>query len=76
MQIATPQTDKLGGEITLLCAVFDKLQEIKTHLVDHDYILAIKAYQERLPISCTGDLVKEENHFILKNLKSLKINNI
>jgi len=46
MQIATPHTDKLSGEITLLCAVFEKLQEIKTSLADHDYILAIKAYQE------------------------------
>lgn len=66
-QIATPKTDKLSGEVTLLCAVFDKLQEIKTDLADHDYILAVKAYQERLPIRCTGDLVKEDNHFILKN---------
>jgi|GEM_PF-357561 hypothetical protein len=66
-QIATPRSDKLSGEVTLLCSVFDKLQEIKTDLADHDYILAIKAYQERLPIRCTGDLVKEDNHFILKN---------
>lgn len=76
-QIATPQTDTLSGEITLLCAVFDKLQEIKTNLADHDYILAIKAYQERLPIRCTGNLVKEDNHFILKNpTLGLQINNI
>jgi hypothetical protein len=76
MQIATPPIDKLSGEITLLCAVFDKLQEIKTSLVDHDYILAIKAYQERLPIRCTGDLVKEDNHFILKNPTNLLFNNM
>ena len=68
-QIATPKTDTPRYEVTLLCSVFDKLQEIKTNLADHDYILAIKAYQERLPISCTGDLVKEDNHFILKNTR-------
>lgn len=66
-QIATPNADKLSGEITLLGVVVDKLRQIKTELADHDYILAIKAYQERLPILCQGDLIKENNIFILKN---------
>lgn len=45
-------------------------------LVDQNYILAIKAYQERLPIRCTGDLVKEANHFILINPHKIEISNI
>jgi len=73
MQIATPSIDKLSGEITLLGAIFERLQEIKTSLADHDYILAIKAYQERLPIRCTGDLVKVDNHFILRNPQNFQI---
>lgn len=76
MQIATPSLDKLSGEITLLGSIFEKLQEIKTELADHDYILAIKAYQERLPIRCTGDLVKVNNHFILRNPQKFQIDNI
>ncbi|MBD2211270.1 hypothetical protein H6G27_15435 [Nostoc linckia FACHB-104] len=76
MQIATPSTDKLSGEITLLAEVFEKLRSIKTELADHDYILAIKAYQERLPIHCTGDLVKVDNHFLLKNPHNLVLGNI
>jgi hypothetical protein len=76
MQIATPPTDKLSGEITLLAEVFEKLRSIKTELADHDYILAIKAYQERLPIHCTGDLVKVDNHFLLKNPHNLLLGNI
>ncbi|BAY95548.1 MULTISPECIES: hypothetical protein [unclassified Tolypothrix] len=76
MQIATPSTDKLSGEITLLAEVFEKLRSIKTELADHDYILAIKAYQERLPIHCTGDLVKVDNHFLLKNPHDLLLGNI
>jgi hypothetical protein len=71
MQIATPEIDKLRGEITLLGAVFEKLKEIKTVLNNQDYILAIKAYQERLQIHCIGDLVREDNHFILNNPKNL-----
>ena len=73
MQIATPENDKLRGEITLLWAVFEKLQQIKTVLANQDYILAIKAYQERLQIHCIGDLVKQVNHFILNNPKNLQI---
>ncbi|QIR41851.1 hypothetical protein HCG51_34800 (plasmid) [Tolypothrix sp. PCC 7910] len=76
MQIATPPTDKLSGEITLLGEVLEKLRSIKTELADHDYILAIKAYQERLPIHCTGDLVKVDNHFLLKNPHNLVLGNI
>ncbi|MBF1988073.1 hypothetical protein [Fischerella thermalis] len=75
-QIATPNADKLSGEVTIVCPVFEKLRQIKTELLDHDYILAIKSYQERLPIRCTGDLVKEDNIFILKNPREFQIENI
>ncbi|BAZ14374.1 hypothetical protein NIES4071_62170 [Calothrix sp. NIES-4071] len=68
IQIQTPNSDKLSGEITIYGVVIDKLQKIKTELNDIYYILAIKAYQERLPIACTGDLVKVNNTFILKNV--------
>ncbi len=45
----------------------DKLRQVNTILVNHEYIIAIKAYTERLPVLCTGDLVKENDIFILKN---------
>ncbi|MCW6052640.1 hypothetical protein K4039_21820 [Lyngbya sp. CCAP 1446/10] len=67
MQIHTPNADKLSGEITLLGVIADKLRKIQTELADKDYILAIKAYQERLPFVCTGDLIKKNQTFILKN---------
>jgi len=65
--IATPNADKLSGDITMLGIVVDKLRPIHTELADRDYILALKAYQERLPVYCTGDLIKENGIFILKN---------
>jgi hypothetical protein len=65
--IATPNVDNLSGEITLLGVIVDKLRPIKTELADRDYILALKAYQERLPVLCMGDLIKDGNLFILKN---------
>jgi hypothetical protein len=76
MQINIPDTHKLSGEITLLGLVADKLRKIQTSLGDKDYILAIKAYQERLPILCTGDLIKDNNTFILKNPHNLTIDEL
>jgi len=65
--IATPNADHLSGDITLLGIVVDKLRPIHTELADRYYILALKAYQERLPVYCTGDLIKSNGIFILKN---------
>lgn len=76
MQIYSPKADKLSGEIILFGLVADKLRKIQTSLADKDYILAIKAYQERLPIFCTGDLIKENNAFILKNPQNLTIDEL
>lgn len=76
MQIHTPNSHKLSGEITLLGLVADKLRKIKTSLGDKDYILTIKAYQERLPILCTGDLIKDNNTFILKNPRNLTLDEL
>ncbi|MCC3413017.1 MULTISPECIES: hypothetical protein [unclassified Microcoleus] len=76
MQIHTPNADKLSGEITLVGVIADKLQKIKTELADKDYILAIKAYQERLPFICTGDLIKENQTFTLKNPRNFTLDNL
>ncbi|GAA6621702.1 hypothetical protein [Scytonema sp. NUACC26] len=75
MQIEQLVADKLSGEIILFGVIIDKLQKIKTKLNDHSYILALKAYQERLPILCTGDLIKENNTFILKNPHDFTLDN-
>ncbi len=65
--IATPNADHLSGEITFLGVVVDKLRPIHTELADRDYILALKAYTERLAVYCTGDLIKSNGRFMLKN---------
>jgi hypothetical protein len=73
MQIHPPNADQLSGKIIMLGVVIDKLRKIQTELFNHDYILAIKAYQERLPVVCTGDLIRENNTFILKNSLSFAL---
>jgi hypothetical protein len=73
IQMQTPNIDKLSGEITLSGVIVNKLRKIQTELFNHDYILAIKAYQERLPLSCTGDLIKQDEIFIMKNPHNLTL---
>ncbi|EDX73612.1 hypothetical protein MC7420_3786 [Coleofasciculus chthonoplastes PCC 7420] len=72
-QIHAPNTDQLSGNIIIFGVVFDQLREIKMELFNHEYILAIKAYQERFPIFCTGDLVKEDSGFVLKNIHNFAL---
>ncbi|WP_449416154.1 hypothetical protein [Phormidium nigroviride] len=33
-------------------------------------------YQERLPVLCTGDLIKENNAFTLKNPRNLTLDEL
>ena len=76
MQIHPPNTKNFSGKITLLGLVVAKLRKIQTTLADRDYILAIKAYQERLPILCSGDLIKDNNAFILTNPHNLTLDEL
>lgn len=48
-----------------------KLRKIGVSLTEPEYTLAIKAYQELLPVVCTGDLIKEHGSFVLKNPATL-----
>lgn len=52
---------------SLLGVVVGKLHKINVELNEPEYSKAIEAYQERLPVTCKGDLIKEGNTFVLKN---------
>ena len=39
-----------------------------------EYSEAMKAYQERLPVVCMGDSIKEGNIFVLKNSRHFVLN--
>ncbi|MGB3509060.1 MAG: hypothetical protein WBA93_07435 [Microcoleaceae cyanobacterium] len=69
--VRSPEGDILSGDVDLMGVVMNKLERIKIELFDRDYVKAIRAYQERLPVLCRGDLVKENNCFVLKNICSL-----
>jgi hypothetical protein len=55
------------GTVTLMGVVVGKLRKINVELNETEYSEAIEAYQERLPVVCTGELIKEGNTFVLKN---------
>lgn len=58
------------GTVTLMGVVLDKLWRIYIDLGEPEYTQAFKAYQERLPVICTGDLIKEGNYLVLKNIRN------
>jgi len=51
--------------------VVGKLRKIQMELAELDCNLAVKAYQERLPILCDGDLIKIGDTFVLPNPRNL-----
>ncbi len=55
------------GKITLMGFVVGKLRKINLELSGSDYDLAVKAYEDRSPVTCFGDLIKENDCFVLKN---------
>jgi hypothetical protein len=61
------------GKIAMMGFVVGKLQKIYLELQDNDLILALKAYQERIPVICGGDFVKEGKYFAGKNLRNFAL---
>ncbi|WP_377480526.1 MAG: hypothetical protein P2A85_12685 [Microcoleus anatoxicus] len=65
--------NKLHGEASGTCQVIvmgfvvGKLREIHLELRESDYELALKAYEERSAVTCSGDLIKEDGCFVLKH---------
>jgi len=65
--------NKVQGEesatckITLMGFVVGKLRKINLELSGSDYQLAVKAYEARSPVTCFGDLIKENDCFVLQN---------
>ncbi|MCC3594111.1 hypothetical protein [Microcoleus sp. PH2017_28_MFU_U_A] len=55
------------GQITLIGFVVGKLRKINLELPEADYQLALKAYESRSPVTCFGDLIKENDGFVLNN---------
>ncbi|RUT07127.1 hypothetical protein DSM106972_023880 [Dulcicalothrix desertica PCC 7102] len=62
--------------MTLFGVVFDKLRKINVLLTGDYNNIAIKAYQERLPVLCVGNLNKVDDVLMLNNLLPFELDNI
>lgn len=67
------QTGEEIGKVAMMGFVVGKLQKISLDLPENDWILALKAYQERIPVTCGGDFVKEGGYFVGKNLRDFAL---
>jgi hypothetical protein len=55
------------GQVTFMGCAVGQFRKIYVELTDSEYGLAVKAYQERSPVVCTGDLIRQDKTFILIN---------
>lgn len=65
--------DETKTKVILMGVAMGKLEKIVTDLEESDYLVAMKAYQERSPIVCRGDLIEENNYFILDNVQDFML---
>ncbi|OKH52846.1 hypothetical protein NIES2101_13415 [Calothrix sp. HK-06] len=61
------------NNITVMGFIIAKLELINIKLNPEEYQIATTAYNERLPITCTGDLIKDNNTFLLVNYHSFAL---
>ncbi len=55
------------GRITVEAVVDERIRNVTIELSERDYALALEAHRDRLPISCTGELVKLQRSLRLNN---------
>lgn len=62
------------ARVAMMGFVVGKLRKISLELTEENYLnLAVKAYQERIPVTCTGDFVKEGGYFAANNLREFAL---
>jgi hypothetical protein len=61
------------GKVTLFGAVDGEPRSITLDLEGREHDLAVRSYQERIPLICFGSLVREGRAWVLKNLRNLDL---
>ena len=74
--IAQIEAEGKGPWVTVLGCAIGKFRRIQVHLTERDRTLAEKAYQERLPVTCIGNLVKQNGNFLLKNPRNFALDDV
>lgn len=61
------------GTVTVLGFVEEAPRRIRIQLRDPDYHIAVQAHDQRLPIFCVGELLREGRSFVLNQPRQLRI---
>lgn len=64
--------DKIA-KVAMMGLVVNKLRKIYVELQEIDCKLALKAYQDRIPVTCGGDLVKVGGSFVMQNVQGFAL---
>jgi hypothetical protein len=71
------KVDRENGEkmakVAMMGFVVNKLRKIYVELQETDCKLALKAYQDRIPVTCGGDLVKLGSSFVMQNVQGFAL---
>lgn len=66
------QTD-IRGKVTIYGSVEGVPRTVVTELADAEHSLAVRAYEDRIPLSCSGELVREGRSWVLKQPRSVRL---
>jgi hypothetical protein len=61
------------AKVAMMGFVVNKLRKIYVELKETDCQLALKAYQDRIPVTCGGDLVKVGGSFVMQNVQGFAL---
>ena len=61
------------AKVAMMGFVVNKLRKIYVELKETDCKLALKAYNERMPVTCAGDLVKVGESFAMQNVQGFAL---
>ncbi|MBE9184176.1 hypothetical protein IQ270_05430 [Microcoleus sp. LEGE 07076] len=71
------KVDREDGEkiaqVAMMGFVVNKLRKIYVELKENDCNLALKAYQDRIPVTCAGDLVKVGGSFVMQKVQGFAL---
>ena len=71
--VAQLNATAIAGAAILTATLFGKLQPVRLDLDATTYKLAIAAYRARIPVTCQGNLSRQNHTFILRNLSRFEL---
>lgn len=61
------------GRVTIAGSADGVARNVTTELSGPDHSLAVRSYEERIPLSCTGELTREGRSWVLRNPREIEL---